>query len=265
MTATTAAPERFDIGRVFSGGFEIARRRPLTLIVVTAIFGYLPAALTLWLTTLMPQPVPGGGLAALGPILQRLGLTELIAVLMGGFSWILQGSVAAAALSDYGAQPLSVGQALARAAPRMPVVYLGGVLATLGIILGAIALIVPGILLGLAWSVGGIVATVENAGFKSFGRSAELTRGNRLSLFIIFLVYAIVGVVVGVVSGFAARALGGVALTSTTPPLWLTLTVQPLASSVVAIFSTATLVAAYVELRGVKDGLAASGLASLFD
>lgn len=261
MTTTTAAPERFDIGRVFSGGFEIVRRRPLTLIVVTAIFGYLPSALTLWLTTQMPQPTPGGGLAALGPTLQRAGLTELVAVLVGGFSWILQGAVAAAALSDYGAKPLSVGEALARAAPRMPMVYLGGLLATLGILIGTIALIVPGILLGLAWSVGGIVATVENAGFKSFGRSAELTRGNRLSLFIIFLVYAIAGVVVS----FAARTLSGVALTTTAPPLWLTLGLQPLASAVVAIFSTATLVSAYVELRGVKDGLAASSLASLFD
>ena len=59
MSVATAASERFDIGRVFSGGFEIVGRRPVTLIVITAIFGYLPAAATLWLTTQMPQPTPG--------------------------------------------------------------------------------------------------------------------------------------------------------------------------------------------------------------
>ena len=48
-------------------------------------------------------------------------------------------------------------------------------------------------------------------------------------------------------------------------PLWLTLGLQPLGSAVVQLFLTATIVSAYVELRGVKDGLAASGLAALFD
>ena len=261
MTVATAASERFDIGRVFSGGFEIVGRRPLTMIVLTAIFAYLPGVATLWLTThALPPPKPGVGLAAVGPALGRLGGVEVIAVVVGGLGWILHGAVAAAALSDYGERPLGVGEALARAAPRMPLVYVLGLLASIAIAVGTVLLIVPGILLALAWSVGGIVATVENTGFKSFGRSAELTRGNRISIFIIFIVYAIAGMIVS----FAVRAVSGAALTPLAPPLWLTF-VQPLASAVVQAFSVATMVAAYVELRGVKEGLAAPSLASLFD
>jgi hypothetical protein len=262
MTVATAAPERFDIGRVFAGGFEIVGRRPLTLIVLTAIFGYLPGAAALWLTThVLPPPTPAVGLAALGPALQRLALAELIAVIIGGFSWILQGAAATAALSDLGDRPLGVMAALARAAPRMPIVYGLGFLATLGAVLGACLLIVPGVLLALAWSVGGSVASIENAGFRSFGRSAELTRGSRIWIFMIFVAYAIAGLIVT----FAVRAVGGVTLAASTPPLWLVLGLQPLASAAVQLFSVATLVSAYIELRGVKDGLAGASLAALLD
>jgi hypothetical protein len=69
---------------------------------------------------------------------------------------------------------------------------------------------------------------------------------------------------VAVVVSLVARAFSGAAL-GAAPPLWMTLGVQPLASAVVQIFEVATLIAAYVELRGVKEGLAASSLASLFD
>jgi hypothetical protein len=263
MTSATAAPERFDIGRVISGGFAIVARRPVTLIVLTALFGFLPSAATLWLTTDWPPPGAATGAADLGAIFRRLGIVELIGVLFGGMSWILQGSVAAAAISDFGGRPLSVTGALARAAPRMPVVYVLGVLATLGIGLGTIALIVPGILLALAWSVGSVVATVENTGFKSFGRSAELTRNCRGSLFVIFLLYG----VASMVFSFVARIVGGVGLVAGggAAPLWVTIGLQPLAGAVVQIFMTATIVSAYVELRGVKEGLAASNLATLFD
>ena len=263
MTAATAAPERFDIGRVISGGFAIVARRPVTLIILTALFGFLPTALTLWLSTDWLRP-PTPGAVNLPATLQRLGIVELIGVVVGGASWILQGTVAAAALSDFGGKPISAMEALAKAAPRLPVVYAAGVLATGGIVLGTIALIVPGVLLALAWSVGGVVATVENAGFKAFGRSAELTRGNRGSLFVIFLIYGVASTVVSI----AVRAIGGATLVATggaTDPLWLTIGLQPLGSALVQVFMTATVVSAYVELRGVKEGLAASSLASLFE
>ena len=262
MTTTTAAPERFDIGRVISGGFSIVGRRPVTLILLTFVFGFLPTALTLWVTTdWLPQPA--GVVPDLGATFRRLGIVEVIGVLLGGMTWILQGSVAAAALSDFGDRPLSVTDALSRAASRMPVAYACGVLATAGIVLGTIALVVPGILLALAWSVGGVVAVVENTGFKSFGRSAELTRNNRGALFVIFLIYGVASTVLS----FAARAIAGASLVATggTDPLWVTLGVQPLAGAIVQVFMTATIVSAYIELRGVKDGLAASSLASLFD
>ena len=262
MTVATAAPERFDIGRVLAGGFEIVRRRPLTMILLTALFGYLPTAAALWLSThVLPAPTV---VTAADPLaaMRRLALVELIAIFAGGFAWMLQGSVAAAALSDYGERPLSAGAALARVGPRLPMIYVMGVLATLGVLFGTVLLIVPGILLSLAWSQGGIVAAVENTGFRAFGRSAELTRNNRISLFVILLIYGVASFVLS----FVARVVAGAALTNAADqPLWLTLGLQPLATSLVQIFLNATMVAAYSELRGVKEGLTATSLAALFD
>jgi hypothetical protein len=68
-----------------------------------------------------------------------------------------------------------------------------------------------------------------------------------------------------VVVGFAARIIGGGGLTGAGAPLWVLIGLQPLASMAVQIFTNATIVAAYVELRGVKEGLAASSLAATFD
>jgi len=259
MTTAIAAPEQFDLGRVFSTGFAIVGRRPVTFVILAAFFCYLPTAATLWLTAnWLPQPKPGA--LNLPAIFERAGIGALIAVAFGGFGWVMQGLTAAAALSDFGDRPLSVGDALGRAAGRLPLVYVLGVLARLAIAIGTFALIVPGVLLSLVWAVGGIAATVEGKGFGAFGRSAELTRGYRIQLLIIFIVYAIAGFIAGIVAAIVGGVGPGVA-----PPPWVTLGVQPLASSIVQVFSIATMIAAYVELRGVKEGLAASSLASLFD
>jgi hypothetical protein len=261
MTVATAAPERFDIGRVFSSGFDIVRRQPVTLIIITVLFGFIPTAATLWLTDhFAPTPAVGAPPnipAALG----RVGLIELVAIFVAGFAWILPGTFATAVMSDLAGRPISAAQALARSAPRWPIAYGLGVLAAVAILLGTLFFIVPGILLSLAWCMGGIVATVEKTGFKSFGRSAELTRDNRLNLFIIFLVYGIAGVVLGLV----VRLIGGGLAATGGGPLWLTLGLSPLVSAAVQLFLNATVVAAYVELRGVKEGLAATSLAATFD
>ena len=83
MTVAAAAPERFDIGRVFAGGFAMVARRPLTFIIIAALFAYLPTAATLWLTTnWLPPPTPG--VLDFAVTFRRLAIAELIAVAFGG-------------------------------------------------------------------------------------------------------------------------------------------------------------------------------------
>jgi hypothetical protein len=89
----------------------------------------------------------------------------------------------------------------------LPVVAAAVIVADLGIALGFLALIVPGVLLVLRWSVVAQVAAVEHEGWiPSLGRSSELTRGHYLH--ILGLVVITVVVSGGVNFGAVALPLG---------------------------------------------------------
>ena len=107
----------------------------------------------------------------------------------------------------------------------LPEVFAAVVAAGLGIGLGFLALIVPGILLALRWLVVAQVAAVDHEGWlPSLRRSGELTRGNYLHILGLLLVTALlVGAVnlaagaipLGSSSGAASVAVGIVARTLT--------------------------------------------------
>ncbi len=83
-----------------------------------------------------------------------------------------------------GKQDLTIGEMFQRVQPRLPALIVAGILAGLGIALGLVLLIVPGLFLLTIWSL--IVPTIvlegKSAG-ESFGRSRELVKGNGWSVF----------------------------------------------------------------------------------
>jgi hypothetical protein len=89
----------------------------------------------------------------------------------------------------------------------LPVVAAAVIVADLGIALGILALVVPGVLLALRWSVVAQVAAVEHEGWiPSLGRSRELTRGHYWHILGLFVVTALVNG--GVNLGAEALPLG---------------------------------------------------------
>ncbi len=96
---------------------------------------------------------------------------------------------------------------LASVAPRalvvLPVVSAAVIISTLGIFAGFIALIVPGILLSLRWSVVAQAAALDHGSWTdALRRSTDLTRGNYWHIFgLLFLVGLLSGIV-----GFAVEA-----------------------------------------------------------
>jgi hypothetical protein len=265
MTIAAAPPERFDMGRVISAGFNLLARRPVPILLLALVFGYLPAVAVGWATTLLAGAPPEPGVAPdFGLMLERIGLLQALAVLAGAVSWLLQGGVALIAVADGAERSEEIGGRLTDLMGNAPMILLTGAIARLGILLGTMLLIVPGVLLSLAWTVCPAVAAVEGKGFMDiFRRSADLTRGYRGPLFGIALLFGVAGAVLV----FTVRALAGAPLLAnvgTQPPL-LTFVLQPALSAVFAAVGGCVNAAAYLELRGVKEGLTAGGLVSVFD
>ena len=75
MTDTAAPPVNFDMGRVFSAGFGVLVRRPLPILLLALVLGYLPAVVIGWATGHLAGPAPQPGVAPdLGATFQRLGI-----------------------------------------------------------------------------------------------------------------------------------------------------------------------------------------------
>ena len=120
----------------------------------------------------------------LGFILGWLGLLiSGLASIVGTF-WLQGALVEAVRDVRDGKQDLTIGELFARVQPRLPALIVAGILAGLGIALGLVLLIVPGLFLLTIWSL--IVPTIvlegKSAG-ESFGRSRELVKGNGWSVF----------------------------------------------------------------------------------
>jgi hypothetical protein len=264
MTIAAAPPERFDMGRVISAGFGLLARRPLPILLLALALGYLPAAVVGWATGFLAGPTPQpGAVPDLAATFQRLGLLESLAFVAAGFGWLLKGGVAVVATAEAAGRGEQIGGQLNRLFGRAPLIFATGIVAALGVFLGTVLLVVPGVLLSLAWSVGPAAGAVEGKGFMDmFRRSAELTRGNRLALFGIAVLFGIAGAVLS----FGLRVAVGVPMMATgaLPPL-LTFVLQPALSALLAAVIASVNAAAYLELRGVKEGFTAGGLASVFD
>ena len=110
-------------------------------------------------------------------------LIGALASIVGAF-WLQGALVEAVQDVRDGKQDLSIGEMFSRVQPRLPALIVAGLLAGLGIALGFVLLIVPGLFLLTIWSliVPSIVIEGKSAG-ESFGRSRELVRGNGWQVF----------------------------------------------------------------------------------
>jgi hypothetical protein len=129
-----------------------------------------------------------------------------------GVFW-LQGALceAVADVRD-GRVDLSISETLQRVRPRIAPLLGAGLLAGLGIVIGLILLIVPGLVLLTWWSLIVPVIVLERvAAMESFGRSRELVRGNGWNVFgviiLTVLVLLVFSIVIGIISAIALNWL----------------------------------------------------------
>lgn len=141
-------------------------------------------------------------------------------------------------------------EAVAETARRLlPLIGLS-VLYVLGLVLAFLLLIVPGFLLMTVWYVVVPAFLMERLGvFAAFGRSAQLTKGRRWSLFGLIVLLGVVQLVFGTIAGVVALNL--------MQPMGLGVTkLQPLASALfnglMGVLSSVASAAAYAELRRAR-------------
>jgi hypothetical protein len=105
----------------------------------------------------------------------------------------------------------SVGQLLQSVEPVFWPLVGVSILFGIGVGIGFVLLIIPGLILLVIWSVVAPVTVLERPGvFAAFGRSRELVRGNGWNVFGVIVIVFLAVVVVSIAAGLIASGLGSV-------------------------------------------------------
>ncbi|HYI39046.1 MAG TPA: hypothetical protein VE053_01880 [Allosphingosinicella sp.] len=264
----TAATDRYDrtvsIGRIFSRAFGTLASNPVATLGIAFLFGALPSFLLIYLmASVGVQAVEYLGTAA------TIGVAIFSAVTAILLSMITQGALVRATVAFSEGRKASLGEsAMAGLSVALPL-FLLGILSALGVGLGLVLLLVPGVILYVMWSVAAPALVEERLGpIEAFGRSRYLTSGARWKIFglilVILVVYLMFSAVVEVLS---AMTYGGNADLSsnfmTGVPLgYLATTV--ISGTISSAVWGVVLTSLYVELREWKDGPRTEALADIF-
>jgi hypothetical protein len=124
-----------------------------------------------------------------------LGIIGL-AIAVIGTTWLQGAFVYAVQDARDGSFDASLGDVFARVSHAVFPLLVAGLLAGLGIALGFVLLIVPGLFLLTIWAVIGPVIVVERASaLDSFGRSRALVRGHGWTVFAIVLIMGLLSAI----------------------------------------------------------------------
>ncbi len=231
--------ERLDIGAILSRVFQYYREQAGVL---------LPAALIVFI----PVTLLAGGIRAAGTgILVALGAQ---AVQLVGNAWYQATVVEAVRDIQDGVRDLSLGQLFSSAFQVVGPVVLAGLVIGIGVAIGFVLLIVPGLFLLTIWAVTIPTVVLERRGvFEALGRSRELVKGNAWQVFGVLVVLIalqliatliLVAIFIGI-GDFAGAVIGSLLATVLLAPLG-------------AIAATVL----YLELRRIREGAAPAAAAA---
>lgn len=266
MTDTTAGSRRFEIGRVISGTFAVIGRNFVPFSLLALLLGGLPNLLVslgqIWFVgahqTFSPQVVAGWA-------------AGVVVVIVAAF--VLQAAITHATVADLNGRRVVLGDSLQvglrNCAPLIGLAFL----MALGLALGFVLLIVPGIILAVMWSVAVPAKVVEKVGvIAALQRSRDLTRGRRWAIFGLFVIYLIavwileIAIMAALMPFILAKGLpASGAEAGLTGLNVVTMIGGALIATVSTLVSTAGGATLYSELRGTREGVGPEALASVFD
>jgi hypothetical protein len=269
--------EQFSIGRVFSRAFALIRDSFASVGMFVLLLLVIETAMSVAV-----QPMMLGNMqAAIEAAGAETDSNAALAVFQSAWYWlVLLTSIVVAGLSWSGGIHGLLQQAYKGSANLadcfqhgvakfLPVLGLT-ILWWLGFMLGWLFLIVPATILASMWAVAVPAMVGEGLGvFAAFGRSRELTRGHRLSIFgVLFLLVIVYYVLAIMIAGsmLGAGVLSGMAslenLAAISP--WMALLSLPVAW-VSGMLLKAVVTSLYLETVLVKEGARTDDLTDVFE
>jgi len=256
--ATVVPPStNFEMGRVFGRTFEVIGRNLGLYLALAIVLVGLP---TLVFQLMMPttgNQVEMRQMLMTGAVSLQHWITMM--AIAGFVGWILrsllQATLMRATVEDLSDRRPNFGDCLTTGLTQLLPIIGIAIVSAVAVGFAMLLLIVPGIMLAIAWSMAVPAKVTERIGvFESFSRSAFLTKGHRWKIFWLFLISAFVlsfaqGVIVAAIGVFGTTAAAVVA--------------SVLAAITAAVMTTlaATI---YVELRTLKEGTDVGTLAAVF-
>jgi hypothetical protein len=242
-TYAPGAPAEFRVGQVLDRSFNLLSRNFLIFFIVTTVAA-LPNVL-ITQSTGTDVAAAGAGALVIG------GLVTLILEMLS------QAVVLHGAFQDMRGRSVNLGESLGVAFGRLLPIIGAAICVSIGVFIGFLLLIVPGLILMTMWFVSIPVCVVEQKGpLASMGRSSELTKGHRWKVFGTVLLVLIVG-------GIASAIIQGVlALTGSTV---LVILGSLIWTGVWGAFYAIFVVVTYHDLRVAKEGVDVHQIAAVFD
>lgn len=263
----------FDVGRVVSKTFTALRNNPVQFLLLTLIGSGIPMMLfSLWPLMLGM----GGGInmydptwiddieweGVIGPIIAVYVLFILMTVIMYGA--LIQMSVNA--LND---RAVHLGESL-RTGLRLFFPLLGiMILYMLGMMVGFMLLIIPGIFIAFGWALAIHVKVIEGESVTgAFSRSWSLSKGYKRWILLMMIIFGVLGGVIGLVFQLPVLFFGNsqtAMFEGGSTAFWVANAIGTgLAQMVAAALSYVGLTATYLEIRRVKEGVESDKLADIF-
>jgi len=146
-------------------------------------------------------------------LLLPTALTIILVVLFWALSILYQGMVVKLVQDvQDGRRDHSVGQLLRSVEPVLGPLLWVSILLAIGVGIGFVLLIIPGLILITIWSVVAPVTVLERPGIiAAFHRSRELVRGNGWNVFGVIVIVFVIVFIVSIAVGLAFSGLGSVA------------------------------------------------------
>jgi len=245
---------QFSIGRVIGDSLGVYARNFVSFSVLALVVGVPDLVLKMYHLSQTPQTAPGEI-----PDVSAAGIDLLVKMLV---SALTQAAIIYGTFQDLRGSRAGFTDCITRGLASVVPVILGSLLLAIGVGIGTLLFIIPGIILALMWwvYVPGIV--VEGKGiFESFGRSRELTSGHRWHILGLLIVVVLLALAVGVVIGLITYA----AVSSSSDPGFFGVIAQYVIDSLVTAFSAVLVAVGYYYLRAEKEGVDVNEIANVFD